>query len=146
MSKEIIIGVYKITSPSNRVYVGQSIDILHRFKTYKRMYSKNEKQTKLHRSFLKYGVINHTFEILEVCKEYELNIKERYYQDLYNVLENGLNCNLTKTNDKSGKVCKETLIKMSEVSKGNQNWKGKTHTEESKEKIRQSKIGMKYSD
>ena len=62
MSKVIVIGIYKITSPTNRVYIGQSIDILHRFKTYKRMYSKNQHQTKLHRSFLKHGVINHKFE------------------------------------------------------------------------------------
>lgn len=146
MDKEIIIGVYKITSPTNRVYIGQSVDILHRFKTYKRMYSKNQHQTKLHRSFLKHGVINHSFEILEICNLDELNIKERYYQELYDVLNGGLNCNITKTNDKSGKVSEETLIKMSIASKGNQNWKGKKHTEEAKEKIRLSKIGLKFSD
>lgn len=146
MDKEILIGVYKITSPTNRVYIGQSVDILHRFKTYKRMYSKNQHQTKLHRSFLKYGVINHSFEILEICQLDELNIKERYYQDLYNVLNGGLNCNLTKTHDKSGKVSEETRAKMSIASKGNQHWKGKTHTEETKEKIRLSKIGLKFSD
>lgn len=146
MSKEILIGIYKITSPSNRVYIGQSVDILHRFKTYKRMYSKNQHQTKLHRSFLKYGVINHSFEILEICQLEELNTKERYYQEFYDVLNGGLNCNLTKTNDKSGKVSKETILKMSKASKGNQHWKGKKHTEETKQKIRLSRIGSKYSD
>lgn len=146
MNKEIIIGIYKVTSPTNRVYIGQSINILHRFKTYKRMYSKNKNQTKLHRSFLKHGVINHNFEILEICKEYELNDKERYYQECFDVLNGGLNCNLTKTNDKSGKVSEETRAKMSIASTGNQHWKGKKHTEESKEKIRLSKTGLKYSD
>lgn len=146
MSKVIVIGIYKITSPTNRVYIGQSIDILHRFKTYKRMYSKNQHQTKLHRSFLKHGVINHKFEILEICEYEELNVRERYYQDFYDVLNGGLNCNLTKTNDKSGKVSEETRVKMSIASTGNQHWKGKKHTEESKEKIRLSKIGLKYSD
>ena len=146
MSKVIIVGIYKITSPTNRVYIGQSVDILHRFKTYKRMYSKNQHQTKLHRSFLKHGVINHKFEILEICEYDELNVKERYYQDFYDVLNGGLNCNLTKTNDKSGKVSSETKAKMSIASTGNQHWKGRKHTEETKEKIRLSKLGTKFSD
>jgi group I intron endonuclease len=146
MSDEVIMGIYKIISPSQRIYIGQSVDILHRFKTYIRMYTKNKHQTKLHRSFIKYGVDTHTFEIIEVCNELELNEKERHWQDFYDVLNNGLNCNLTKTNDKSGKVSTETLIKMSIASTGNQHWKGKKHTEESKEKIRLSKIGKKYSD
>jgi len=61
-------GIYKITSPSGRVYIGQSVDILHRFKTYVKMYVKNEKQVKLFRSFTKHGVENHTFEIIEECE------------------------------------------------------------------------------
>jgi len=31
-----MIGIYKITSPSNKVYIGQSINIEKRFKSYKR--------------------------------------------------------------------------------------------------------------
>lgn len=30
-----MIGIYKITSPSNRIYIGQSIDIEARWKSYK---------------------------------------------------------------------------------------------------------------
>jgi hypothetical protein len=33
MSK--ICGIYKITSPSGKVYIGQSVDIKRRFTTYK---------------------------------------------------------------------------------------------------------------
>jgi group I intron endonuclease len=141
-----MIGIYKITSPSNRVYVGQSVNVEKRFKSYKRMYVKNKKQTKLHRSFLKYGVINHTFELVCECLESELNHYERHYQELFDCLNNGLNCVLTKTNDKSGKVSKETLKKMSEVSKGNQHWLGKKHTQETKDKISLSKLGIRFSD
>lgn len=106
-----MVGIYKIISPNNRIYIGQSVDIEKRFKSYKRLYVKNQKQTKLHRSFIKYGVLNHKFEIVLECKESELNNYERYYQELYNCLEDGLNCNLTSTNDKSGKVSKELCKK-----------------------------------
>jgi hypothetical protein len=40
------IGIYKITNPVNKVYVGQSIDITYRFKQYKNPSSYNT-QTKL---------------------------------------------------------------------------------------------------
>jgi group I intron endonuclease len=141
-----MVGIYKITSPSNRIYIGQSCDIERRFKSYKRLYVKNQKQTKLHRSFMKYGVLNHKFEVILECNELELNKFERFYQEFYNCLEQGLNCNLTASNDKSGKVCKETLQRMSEVQKGNKNWLGKKHTEESKAKISLAAKGRKHSD
>jgi group I intron endonuclease len=107
-----MIGIYKITSPTNKVYIGQSVDIERRFNGYKKMYSRNKSQIKLHRSFLKHGVDKHKFEILCECEIFELNEKERYYQDLYSVLEIGLNCRLTKTNDRSGKSSKETIEKL----------------------------------
>ena len=146
MSKKIICGIYKITSPTGRIYIGQSVDIYHRFKTYNRMYVKNEGQTKLHRSFLKHGVENHTFEIIEECSEEGLNCRERYWQDFYDILNGGLNCRLTKVGDRSGKVSAETLSKMSEASMGNQHWLGKTHTQETKDKIGDANRGRKHSN
>ena len=107
-----MIGIYKITSPSNKIYIGQSVNIEKRFTSYKRMYVKNEKQTKLHRSFLKYGFENHSFEVVEECEIIYLNESERYWQEFYDCLNSGLNCVLTKTTDKSGKVSKETLLKI----------------------------------
>ena len=32
---KVKIGIYKITSPSNKIYIGQSINIERRFKEYK---------------------------------------------------------------------------------------------------------------
>jgi len=117
-----MIGIYKITSPSNRVYIGQSINIEKRFKEYSIL--RNCKlQIKLYRSFLKHGVNNHKFEILEECLIEELNDKERYYQDTYLVLKSGLNCYLTKSKSKTGKASEETKLKMS-LNAGSF-WKGK---------------------
>lgn len=69
-----MIGIYKITSPSNKVYIGQSIDVENRLKRYKYFVSK--KQTRLYYSILKYGYDNHTYEVVEECKVEELNERE----------------------------------------------------------------------
>lgn len=140
------IGIYKVTSPSNRVYIGQSVNIERRLKRYKSLSIKTKKQTKLWRSLIKHGCENHIYEILEVCKEDELNERERYWQEFYDSVDNGLNCHYTKTKDKSGKVSLETLKRMSEAQLGNKNWLGKKHTKEAKEKIRKAATGRKYSE
>jgi len=113
-----MIGIYKIISPTNRVYVGQSTDVEKRIYRYRYLQGLIG-QTRLYKSFIKYGYNNHIFEIIEECEELELNIKERYYQDFYNVLDNkkGLNCRLTATNDKSGKLSEETKNKQSSTKK-----------------------------
>jgi hypothetical protein len=60
----------------------------------------------------KYGFSTHVFEILEECEVEELNVRERYYQDFYNVLgPMGLNCKIQGTNDKSGYLSEETVAK-----------------------------------
>lgn len=114
-----MIGIYKITSPNNKTYIGRSSNIEKRFKQYKSFNKSNNSQIKLIRSFNKYGVENHIFEIIEECKFEELNIKERYWQDYYNVIsEKGLNLILTKTNEKPMIFSIETRIKMSLSHKG----------------------------
>lgn len=111
-----MIGIYKITSPTNRIYIGQSIDIDIRFLYYKKLKCKN--QPLLYRSLLKYGFENHKFEIIEECSIEQLNERERYWQDYYNVLEEGLNCMLTQTNTKSGEISQITKDKISSGNKG----------------------------
>lgn len=109
--------IYKITSPKNRVYIGQSINFNIRLNQYKRLDCK--KQKKLYNSFLKYGFENHTIEILCDCEEQELNNKERYYQDLYSSTNKfGLNIRLTKSNDRSRAFSEESKLKMSIAKKG----------------------------
>jgi group I intron endonuclease len=95
---------------------------------------------------LKYGVNNHNFEIVCECNELELNDYERYYQELFNCINNGLNCKLTNTNDRSGKVSEETKLKMSIALKGKKIWLGKKHNQETKDKIRLAHLGRKHSD
>lgn len=109
MAKEKITGIYKITSPSGKIYIGQSLDIEKRWKYYRSLCCKS--QSRLYNSLLKNGVENHLFEIIHIIKTsnlteddiiFELNKLEAYYILEYNTFsdynkENGLN--LTKGGD-----------------------------------------------
>lgn len=131
-----MIGIYKITNTSKRIYIGQSNNIEKRFKMYKKLYCKL--QIRLYNSFIKYGVENHKFEILCECDIKELNDKERYYQDIFSVTnKNGMNCSLTKSSDRNGSHSKETKLKISLASKG------KIISEETRKKISNSNKGKK---
>ena len=49
-----MIGIYKIISPSGKIYIGQSRNIDKRFQQYKRLNC--AKQPRLYNSFIKYGI------------------------------------------------------------------------------------------
>lgn len=123
-------GIYKITSPTGRVYIGQSVDIKNRLRVYKSGHG-YQFQPKLRRSCLKYGFDNHKFEIIEEVEAELLNDRERYWQDRYDVINSGLNCFLTKSSDKSGRVCKETLVKLGRKKEEHWCW-GKKRPDASK--------------
>ncbi len=141
-----MIGIYKITSPSGRIYIGQSNNIKKRFNKY--TYLKCAKQPRLYNSLLKYGVENHIFEILEECEFEELNIKERYYQDFYDVLndDKGLNCRLTETDILPSIISEATREKMRNNGLGKQRNLGNKHSEESRIKMSNSHKGKKLSN
>lgn len=148
--------IYKITSPTNRIYIGQTISLNRRLSAYKRNDCKGQKR--LFNSFNVYGFDNHKFEVIEECDVELLNKRERYYQDFYNVLsKNGMNCKLTNTNEKRLVHSKESLKKISEASK-ERFWskerkkefsiktKGKKCSEETKQKISLKNKGNKHTE
>ena len=75
------IGIYKIISPSNKIYIGQSIDIEKRKHLYSKLYCKQ--QPKLYNSIKKHGWENHIFEIVEECSIELLLNKEIYWKKYY---------------------------------------------------------------
>ncbi len=135
----MVCGIYKITSPTNRVYIGQSINIFRRFSQYKRLDNSTKKIIRLYNSLVKYGVDLHSYEILEICDRIDLNFKERYWQDFYDATgKQGLNCTLTNTLENSKIVSLETRYK---ISKNNAKyWKGKKLSKESIEKGKLNRI------
>ncbi len=89
-------GIYKITNPKGRIYIGQSKNIDERITRYKKLQCCKH-QLFLYRSFLKYGVDNHSFEIIirgNFTKK-ELNTFESKFVKEYNSFngwkEGGLN-------------------------------------------------------
>lgn len=88
-----MIGIYKITNLiDGNAYIGQSIQIEERFKEHKNPSNWNrEVNKKLYKAFTEFGLNNFSFEILEECKENELNEKERYWIEYYNTYPNQYN-------------------------------------------------------
>jgi len=140
-----MIGIYKITNPKGRVYVGQAIDLEKRKTQYKRYSCKN--QVRLHASIVKYGFSEHIFEVIEECKVEDLNTRERYWQEIYSVIgEGGLNCKLQSTvelraiySDESKKKRSKSHIgekqEASRIQKRAEANTGKKRTQEQKSRI-----------
>lgn len=139
-----MIGIYKITSPTNRVYIGQSVNIERRLNDYKNLNCK--KQKRLFNSFKKHGFHVHIFEVIEECEIDKLNERERYWQDYYDVLnENGMNLCLTNSCDNTGYLSSYTKKKISKSMIGNKSRLGKKHSDETKMKISDGNKGKKLS-
>lgn len=149
-----IIGIYKITNPTGKIYIGQSKEIRERMLSYKRLDC--EKQYKIYNSLKKYGWVAHTFEVIEECTVEDLNKRERYWQDFYDVLnrEKGLNLTLVDTEEEPRVLSEETREKMRESGKvkifteeHRENlakvWRGRKHTEETKKKQSDAHKGEK---
>lgn len=131
-------GIYKITSPSNKIYIGQAIDITKRWAKYKRLNCK--RQPKLYNSFIKYSVEKHLFEVIEYCDIEQLNTRERYWQDFYDVVNTGLNCVLQNSEDKP------RLFSL-EMRQKRRDWQtGKSMSAETREKLSLANKGKIYSE
>lgn len=162
-----IIGIYKITSPTGKIYIGQSIDIQRRFNEYKKNKGCSV-ATRLYHSLKKYGFENHTTEILIECDASELNDKEIYFIEKYQSFntEHGMNLhsggNNHKVSDETRK--KQRLSHLGKIpwNKGltkktdprlkkqglshSKKMKGKKHTEETKLKMSIARKGKKHTE
>lgn len=111
-----MIGIYKITSPAKKIYIGQSTNIEYRWKGYKKLNC--SKQQKLYNSFKKYGVEKHKFEIIQLCKKEQLNELEKYYVDLFQTFNNKYGLNLRDGGGAFGNHSEKTKIKIGLANKG----------------------------
>lgn len=100
-----ICGIYKITSPSNKIYIGKSVNIRNRISFYKNIICKD--QRKLYNSILKYGWNAHVFEVIYVCQDFELNDMEKFYIKYYDTFNTEHGLNLTEGGN-GGRLSEET--------------------------------------
>lgn len=127
-----MIGIYKITNPENKVYIGYTTNLYKRKNYYK--VNKGIRQTKLYNSITQYGWEQHKIELIEECAKDELRNKEQYWINYYNSWNNGLNSNpggggiITHTDE-----TRQLISKMGKTNKGKRavsHWKGKSRGEE----------------
>ena len=146
-----MIGIYKITSPTGRIYIGQSIDIEKRRKMYVNNHCK--KQQKLYASLCKYGFLRHDFEVIEECEWDLLNEREEYWIEFYGTFNSDLGLNLS-SGGLNKRVSEETKLKISKGNTGNKRpdlsirnkEERKQISEETRLKLSISRTGRKHTD
>jgi group I intron endonuclease len=133
-----MVGIYKITSPSNKIYIGQSWDIDNR----KRMYvsaTKVKSQTHIYNSIKNYGWENHKFEIVnelpnDITQETLDNYEILYWQ-LYK--DCGFEMLNIKEPGRGGKHSQRTKDRLRELSRGNTSHLGHKHSKESIDRMKE---------
>jgi group I intron endonuclease len=161
-------GIYSITSPTGKIYVGQSTDIEKRLYYYQTCWKHIKPQRKLYSSFKKYGIENHVFEIITEAPIDQLSYLESFYIETLNSFHysnpNGMNLTKGGEGTPGRKDTPETIQKrinsikgrthseqtkqlMSELKKGKpSNNKGISCSEEKKKKISEANKGKTPSD
>jgi group I intron endonuclease len=131
--------IYKMTSPSNKIYIGQTRDLIKR-KSYYRTLSRNT-QPAIYNSLQKYGFESHNFEIIETLPEDSsqdlLNEREIYYINHYK--NNGYKMLNVKEGGSNGKLPQESIEKIRLANTG------RKHNEETKRKHSEAakRLGLK---
>lgn len=148
-----ITGIYKLESPSGKVYIGQSWNIKQRWYNYRG--NDFKKQTKLYASFNKYGAKSHNYEIIH---ELPADVDQRVMDD-YEILyicqyrDCGVRLLNIRDGGSGGRLSEETKKKLSIALTGlkrkqnpNKKRERAPHTEETKNKIAKSNTGYKHTD
>jgi len=138
--------IYKITNKLNgKQYIGQTVNPFKRWSRHK----SNKEKTAISHAIAKYGCENFSFYIeSEYYSETQLNDAEDYFIQFYNTLSpNGYNRVIGA--QKNRVWSEESLKKASDSKKGPKNPRygkfGPIHTEASKLKLRNSRLGKKPS-
>lgn len=155
----VFAGIYKITSPTGRVYIGQSWNILDRWRSYQRLACTD--QPALYNSLKKHGVPNHHFDIIAWfsagCSSEVLDQRER--EQILKHRDGGVSL-LNLTEGGSGwRHSDETKAKISAANRNNKRpdladynrrvkpaaMRGRTLSDETKQKIGLAHKGKAWS-
>lgn len=134
--------IYKLTSPSNKCYIGQTINLVERKRT---LYNPNKYYSghRLDNAIKKYGIENFQYEIIiqivesnkEKLRE-KLDELEKFYIEKYDSYNNGYNMTLGGSGSNGCFQTEESKRKISEKAKGRKgSMLGRHLTEEQRNKI-----------
>lgn len=142
--------IYKITSPSNKIYIGKTYDLRKRINSHKCSARKN-KNLILYNSIRKHGWDTHVLEVLENVEDNLLNERETYWIKEFNSYcqENPMGMNMTLGGDGQRSSWMHDLDRRDNQSKkyakdGNPFY-NKKHTEESK-KVMSEKASIRNKE
>ena len=137
-----MVGIYKITNPKGKVYIGLSKDIKNRWESYRNR-SGMSKNSSIKSSLDEYGYDNHKFEVVEEVNGdgKKLRERERYWIAQTNSLIEGLNdnrggCGISSHTPSSKRKISEALKGKPKPKDFGANRKKWQHTEEWKDKLR----------
>lgn len=128
--------IYKITSPTERIYVGKTNRLSQRIRDYR--WRGKKRKSIVHDSIKGYGWAAHKFEIIEECSDEILSEREIFWIKELNsyFIDNPKGMNLTRGGEKGGRSWMHDIARrkwFSEKFKGKGSpFYGKHHTEENK--------------
>lgn len=128
-------GIYRMTNlTSNKIYIGSSINLGHRFTCYYSLkHIERWKTSIICKALIKYGYSGFKLENLEYCAPEKCIEREQYY---FNILNPEYNILKTAGSRLGFKNSEETLMKFRE----------RKHSEETKAKISLAQVGRKHSE
>lgn len=135
-------GIYKWTSASNKIYIGQSIDLERRKYSFLKAKFYTSEGSYIDRARQKYGSENFKYEILEECPIDLLDERETYWINYYESYDRSKGYNLTSGGDGLKNYHHSELTKQ-KISESN---KGKTLSDEAKAKISKANSGRVMSE
>ena len=131
-------GIYYIKNiTNNKLYIGNSANIGNRFcRHVSALRGGYHTNTHLQHAWTKYGESNFIFHVIEITTIDNLHIREQFWMNKFNVLNDKYGYNICPFADKSG-MSEETKIKISQTKKG------VPMKEETKQKLSIVKKGIK---
>lgn len=156
-------GIYVILNTKNgNIYIGQTQDFRKRCKEHaKRLNKGRHENSHLQHAWNKYGESSFKFQLLEYCDVDKLNKREQHFLDIY--MKKGICYNIAKdatapargairsiesrlkmsaSQKKRPPMTEETRLKFSARRGENHPMFGKSHSEESRRKMSESKKGI----
>jgi len=134
-------GIYKITNLVNgKVYIGQSVNLYKRFSHHMQdLRNKRHANKHLQSAWNRYGEHNFNFEIIEICNEKILDMREQYWIKYFKSTNRKFGYNLEDGGNKNKHLTEEVKKKIGESNKGHK------MPEEVKQKLRECHLGKPLS-